>query len=428
MLKPLVQLALRKDGLSYYAMVTAYTNTTSFKADELAGWEDNFFDKWYVYVVRDSGGASAAPQDELAKITDYTSSDGTFTHVAFTTPLAVGDEVLIVHKSVAAAIAEGGGGYSGDIEIWDSFEYPSDISLQEKWIYSGGAAAPVRENAPPSGAPYYENYCMEVPITGVGVGEVHRNFAVPKDIGTLRNISIAGQSDVALDTFRFMLIDSSGNDSYWTQTCTLADTWYTFDIDPHSAPSGTVSGTPVDLDDVVQIQLANMTNGSTYYFDLIIFESLVASTIGLGYDGLSDTVGTTSSVRGHLLKTQVDISNVFDIVNALLTLTETGASITTNGALQTLYINNAPAGVFKPLTLLIDFTNHAIGDVMIIRTYYRINPAGGLVKEDEETIVGAQDPDVICIDLEPNRFGYEITIEKTVGADVAYDWEVLYKI
>lgn len=427
MLKPLVELALRMDGLSYYGKITAYTDTTHFKIDGLKGWQDGFFYNWFVYVVRDSGGIGAAPQDELAKITNYTSSDGTFTHLAFTTPVAVGDEVLIVHKSVAAALADGGGGYSGDIEIWDSYEYPSDSTLQSKWTHSGGAAAPVRENAPPSGAPYYENYCMEAPITGIGVGEIHRNFAVPKDIGTLRNISIAGQSDNALDTFRFMLIDSSGNDSYWTQTCTLADTWYNFDIDPHSLPSGTVSGTSVDLDDVVQIRLANMTNGSTYYFDLIIFESLVASTIGLGYDGLSDTVGTTSSVRGHLLQAQNNISDVFDIVNAILTLTETGGVLTTTGAVQTVYINNAPAGVFEPRTMQIDFSNHAAADTIVIRSYYRIASGGGWIKDDEESIIGVQDPALITIDFKPNRFGYYVTMETTAGANHDYLWEVSYK-
>ena len=100
MLKLLVEPAQRLDGLSYYGKVTTVVDTTHFKVDGLAGWGDDYFNGWYVYVVRDAGGAGAAPQNEMQPITDYTSSDGTFTHTAFTTPLAVGDEVLIIHDLV----------------------------------------------------------------------------------------------------------------------------------------------------------------------------------------------------------------------------------------------------------------------------------------------------------------------------------------
>ncbi|GAI32424.1 unnamed protein product, partial [marine sediment metagenome] len=222
---------------------------------------------------------------------------GTFTHTTFTAILAVDDDVLILQKSIATAGA--GGQFSGDIEIWDSFEYPSDASLQSKWINSGGADAPTR-----SLTAYYQQYSMQVTNTGIGVGEVHRSFSVARDIGTLNNIGIAARCDNAGDTFQFTLYDSSGNYSFWTQTLTLANTWYALNIDPHSTPTGVGPGvTPVDLDDIIEIRLANLTNGTTYLFDLIKFESLTASKIGIGYDGLDDNVETGSSVRGHLLLT-----------------------------------------------------------------------------------------------------------------------------
>jgi len=218
--------------LAMYGKVTTYTDTTHFKVSTLSRFGDNFFAnrKWYVFVARDAGGASAAPDGEVQPISDYTSSDGTFEHTGFTVPLAVGDEVLILQEAIASAI--------------------------------------------------------------------------------------------------------------------------------------------------------------------------------------------TSSTT---------INNIFDLVNGILTLTETGGTITTNGAVQTLYINNAPAGVFQPRKALIDFTNHVAGDVMVIRAYYRLNAAGGLIKQDEESIIGVQDPEIITIDLEDNRFGYEVTIEKTVGANLTYDWEVVFK-
>jgi hypothetical protein len=86
----------------FKATVTTYTDTTHFKTTDLTGYGDDYFggpnNNWYVYAVRDVGGAGALPQGENELISDYVSSDGTFTHVAFTTPLAVGDEILIVHE------------------------------------------------------------------------------------------------------------------------------------------------------------------------------------------------------------------------------------------------------------------------------------------------------------------------------------------
>ena len=103
--KALIEKALRMDGLSYYARVTTFTNATHFKANDLAGWGDDYFNDWHVYVARDAGGAGAAPQNESQRISNYTSSDGTFTHDAFTTPLAVGDEILIIHHDIGSITA-----------------------------------------------------------------------------------------------------------------------------------------------------------------------------------------------------------------------------------------------------------------------------------------------------------------------------------
>lgn len=104
MLKPLIEPALRIDGLSYYAIVTTWDNANNFKADDLAGFGDDYFNDWYVYVVRDAAGLGAAPQNELQPISNYVSADGTFTHTAFTVDLTVNDEVLILHESLASIL------------------------------------------------------------------------------------------------------------------------------------------------------------------------------------------------------------------------------------------------------------------------------------------------------------------------------------
>ena len=313
------QLIEQSMPLAFYGKITTYTDPTHFKISTLSGdFGDDFFKNWYVYVVRDSAGAGAAPQGEdVKKITDYVSSTGAFTHLSFTANLAVDDEVLILHESIALAGA--GSDYSGDIEIWDSFEYPSNAALQANWIEGGSAGNPTR-----SATSYYGQYGMESIVAG-GTGYVYRTLTA-RNMKTLSNISIAARSNKAAgDTFRFTLYDSSGNYSYWTQTIAAQNTWENFNINPHSSP--TAASTPaVDLEDIVEIRLANLTDASTYTFDLIRFESLVASKIGVGYDGQDDAVEETSSVRGHLLLIRDNLGTQKAYFKRRIVMGDTGAA------------------------------------------------------------------------------------------------------
>ena len=92
-------------GLIFRGTVTTYTDTTHFKVSgfpeygNVDDFPDEFFKDYYVYVAWDAGGAGAAPQTESQQASAYTSSDGTITHTAFTTPLAVGDEIFLIHPS-----------------------------------------------------------------------------------------------------------------------------------------------------------------------------------------------------------------------------------------------------------------------------------------------------------------------------------------
>ena len=121
-------------------------------------------------------------------------------------------------------------------------------------------------------------------------------------------------------------------------------------------------------------------------------------------------------------------ASVVSLEAALLTLTETGGTIATDGTVQDVYINNAPASVYTPKILKIDFTNHTAGETVVVRISYRIKTAGNLIKQIETTYAGVQDPLLINIDLEDNRYGVKVTIEKTGGANRDYDWEVVYKV
>lgn len=121
-------------------------------------------------------------------------------------------------------------------------------------------------------------------------------------------------------------------------------------------------------------------------------------------------------------------TNITGLIASILTLTETGGTITTDGTEQNIYINDAPAGVYVPKRIKIDFTNHTAGETVVVREYYRIKSGGAYVKADEVTFVGVQDPLLINVDLEENRFGIKVTIEKTGGANRDYDYEVVYKV
>jgi hypothetical protein len=57
---------------------------------------------WYAYCFRDAGGAAGAPQGEQKLVTGYTSATGLFTTEAFSVPIAVGDDMIIMSGRIAA--------------------------------------------------------------------------------------------------------------------------------------------------------------------------------------------------------------------------------------------------------------------------------------------------------------------------------------
>lgn len=122
-----------------------------------------------------------------------------------------------------------------------------------------------------------------------------------------------------------------------------------------------------------------------------------------------------------------DTVAIREVTDSEAILTEQAGQITTDATEQTIYINNAPAGIFRPVCVKIDFTNQTATETVDIKTYYRIAVGGGLILQDAVTYAGAQDPDLINIDLEPNRYGIWVTIQNTaIGTHRAYDWEVFY--
>lgn len=89
-------------GLVFDGIVTRVDSATSFRCPGLSGLGNAFFQGWAVYVVRKVDGTGAAPQGEGPACLTYVSLTGAFTHVAFTAPLTVGDEIYLIHPGFSA--------------------------------------------------------------------------------------------------------------------------------------------------------------------------------------------------------------------------------------------------------------------------------------------------------------------------------------
>lgn len=123
-----------------------------------------------------------------------------------------------------------------------------------------------------------------------------------------------------------------------------------------------------------------------------------------------------------------DTTTIRTVTDALPTLTETGGTVTTDGTVQTIYINNAPAGVYAPRWFYLDFTNHTAGETVNVLINYRIKSGGNLIADNSSpgSKVGLVSPALLKVQLGDNRYGMSITIQKTGGANRAYDWAVTY--
>ena len=144
---------------------------------------------------------------------------------------------------------------------------------------------------------------------------------------------------------------------------------------------------------------------------------------------LSGVIASLATIQAAIIVIDALIDLIEAVTSALPTLSETGGTVTTDGTEQNVYINATPLGVFNPICVKINCTAHTATETIVIRTYYDIQAGlAGAIAEDEVEYIGAIDPPMITIDLDPNRYGVWVTIEKTAGTNRAYIWEVFYEI
>ena len=149
---------------------------------------------------------------------------------------------------------------------------------------------------------------------------------------------------------------------------------------------------------------------------------------------IADLADTLILIQAALIIIDNEVGQVHTVVDAIRVvtdatpvLTETGGTVTADGTEQNVYINNAPAGVYRPICVKIDFTDHTATETVVLRTYYRIAAGGGWLQDDEVEYVGIPTVPLINVELLPTRFGIRVTLEKTAGTNRDYLWEAFYE-
>ena len=124
----------------------------------------------------------------------------------------------------------------------------------------------------------------------------------------------------------------------------------------------------------------------------------------------------------------VEVDQVGDNLVATGILYQTGGVITTTAGEQTVLIMDAPMGMAYVLGVLFDLDPMGAGETVVFRTYQRIAVGGGMLLMDYDSYVGVDgglaNGEVLAdVSGAIYRHGYQLTIQRTGGADFAYTWE-----
>lgn len=187
--------------------------------------------------------------------------------------------------------------------------------------------------------------------------------------------------------------------------------------------NGEITISPAFSNQILAGTVYRIINISTVELDVLHILTRIGTNV--------DLAGTTTlfAWMAKLFAGMGGIPVILALVNAMLTLTETGGTVIATGLLteDDVYINDAPAGVFKPLLVTIDMSDLAAGEVATVRTRYRIEAGGAPELKGAPVIfAGVQTEPLKDVELKPNRFGLEVTIEAT--AAVVFPWEVHYEV
>jgi hypothetical protein len=372
---------------------------TVIVTNNLVGLPDDIFNgQFWMQVILNHGTPGAAPEGEFRRINNFVAATQQFTTDAFSANVEANDLVCIFHESLLGHQILGVGTFTAS-----SATVPADNTRAEGDDYFRGCIL-----MPTEGACAFQPRLI-VDYTGAtGVFTLDPSNPFTAAPGLVDYVILKGQMIPSYDALAYGTLDTSS-------TTVPAD----------SARAGVYTW---ENNDYFKGCLLMPVSGDCRFQPRPIRAYVAATGVFTLDEPFSQAPGTVDYVILRAAYPVQRLLDIFNIVNALLLDAETGGTLTADGTEQTVYINNAPSGVFEPLIANIDCTNMAAGDVTVLRTYYRIASGGNLIKKDEVTLNGAQDPALKNIILEPNRYGIQVTLEQTAGTNRDYDWEVVTRI
>ncbi len=461
------ELIRRSNPLVYYGVIDSIPAPNQFVCADLSGFGVSKFtgalgNAYCVFVLRDVGGAGAAPQGEVQPVTAYASGTGTFTHSAFSVALTQGDEILIVHPAIAAVLPTSGTNqglyYYGKVTAIpgaNQCTIPTLAGLGEDKFVAGAAGysyylTVIRDAGGAHAAPQGEFVEVTDYVSATGVF-THNALTVAMTAGDevliihpsisqgyiIRALMALPAADAVANSY---IRDGMGNKA---STALYAAT-NTADLFRYlkgllaafviSTGTFTTSSATVPAD-TSQTAVNDHYKGHTLMpvagvcaFEPRPIRQYTATTDVFTLDEpFTQAPGLVAYVvvdKGYPIQRLLDI---FNVVNAILELTETGGSVTTDGTEQDLYRVNIPAAVFKPLMLDLDCTNMVAGDQIELRTYYRKVTGGNMIKQDDMVFSGPQNPASKVVELHPNRYGILVSITRLLGTDRAYQYSVSWE-
>lgn len=471
-------------GLCYYGVVTNIVSPTQFEAASLTGHGNSFFLGYRIIVVRQNLGAGALPQLTGRVCTAYVSATGEFTSTAFIPALTVGDEIIVIHPVITGKLVAAG------TLTGDSLTQPVDnlrgepnqffrgceiqmltglVATQTRAIvyYQAGGIFTLDPSNPFTGLPgagsAYIIWGGDFPVVAapnatptLTPGDVIGNkadTAIYTKLNTASiiryvkglmdaGIAISGEVDdagAAITDFNtnlaevtnnhynnmlmLMLTGANAGQSHHIQTYTGAGGNCAFAAGDQWTDVPVTGNVFVILPASMGFLLAGLAVPAVDVATNILERDVIGNKGDVAVLVVSAANSIVAYVKGILQRVNLILSQVL----AIFTLKETGGSILTDGNEQDIYRVETPAGVFRPKTLLLDLTLMAAADTVVVRTYYRIVAGGLLTLYDAVTFAGVQAIPLKSIDLLPNRFGIQVTIDRDAGADHLYPFSIFYE-
>lgn len=414
----------------------------------LAGFNDDIFNnEFWIQVIHNASVPGAVPEREIRRVTDYVGATGTFTVDPFSANVEANDLVALFHESIMAIEIAGYGTLDlSSVTVPADSARPGLYAWENNDYFAGCLLVPTEGN------------CRLQPrriinyTAATGVFTLDPNYPFSQLPGLVDYVIIRDQCGYSWPYIQGLMnaLDSPQVDQSDIEVARLS----LHNLRPDGAviAAAEYAGTTINIDryrpgvDVAWTNIvaaAAMTEAAGYAYYTYTFPNASWQDGDLIRYRISGCIITTPAgavgadfyvpeqicfgcIGGtHAIITK--LRQIYDIVNAILVLKETGGTLTADGTEQTIVEVAAPMGNFKPLKIKLDCSNMNWGDTVVIRWYERIAGGGAYIQKDEYTLNDIQTIPLVNIELEPNRHGVQVTLEQTAGTNRAFTWEYLFE-